>query len=92
MGNPNGLTKAEATLNQAGATQGKPNGLTKAQATQGKPDGLTKAQATHGKPNGLTKAEATHGKPKWAQHGRGDILETQMGSTREGRHMGNSMG
>ena len=51
MGNPNGLRKAEATLNQAGATHGKPNGL-------------NKAGATHGKPNALTKAEATHGKPK----------------------------
>ena len=29
MGNPNGLTKAEATLNKAWATPGKPNGLTR---------------------------------------------------------------
>ena len=54
-----GLTKAVATLHKAGATHGKPQGLTEAQATLNK----TEAEATHGKPNGLTETEATHGKP-----------------------------
>ena len=48
-----------ATLHKAGATHGKPQGLTEAQATLNK----TEAEATHGKPNGLTETEATHGKP-----------------------------
>ena len=73
MGNPNGLTQAEAT-------HGKPKRAQRRQRRlMGNPNGPTEAEATHRKPNGLTETEAKHGEPKWASRGTGDTWETQMG-------------
>jgi hypothetical protein len=80
MENPNGLTKAKAT-------HGKPKWAKNRQRRHmGNPNRLTNAQATHGKPNGLNKSGATW-ENLWAHKHTGDIWESQMGSTKEGRHM-----
>ena len=73
MGNPNGLTDAEAT-------HGKPKWAEHRQRRHmGNPNGHNTGRGdtweTH---MGLTKAEATYGKPEWADQGKGDTWKTQM--------------